>query len=244
MIQNGQPDGGYLLKYGGYEIPFHVNQTERSKLTINVHPEMRVEVLAPSNKPLDTILNKVNRRAGWIVKQWRFFEQFQPTQPERRFVSGETHVYLGRQYRLKLIKASIADVKLVGRFFTVHCPAPGDSSAISELLQDWYFRHAVGLFTTRVNFWRTECRALSLPKTPTLSVRRMTRRWGSCSRKGTITLNLDLVKVPLHCIDYVVVHELCHLKIHNHSDAFYRLLSRCLPDWERRKARLERLAVS
>lgn len=239
MIQNGQPGGGYLLKYGGCEIPFRINQGERSKLTINVFPDMRVEVLAPASKPLDAILARVDRRAQWIVKQWRYFEQYQPTQPERRFVSGETHVYLGRQYRLKVAKTPVSDVKLIGRYFRVRHSDPGDSSAISGLLRDWYVRHALVLFTARADHWLSECRALSLSEPPSLLVRPMTRRWGSCSKKGTITLNVDLVKVPLIYIDYVIVHELCHLKIHNHSPAFYRLLTRCMPDWKQRKERLE-----
>lgn len=239
MIQNGQPGGGYLLKYGGCEIPFRINQGERSKLTINVFPDMRVEVLAPASKPLDAILARVDRRAQWIVKQWRYFEQYQPTQPERRFVSGETHVYLGRQYRLKVAKAPVSEVKLIGRYFRVQHSDPGDSSGIAHSLRDWYVRHALALFTARVDHWLSECRALSLPERPTLLVRPMTRRWGSCSKKGTITLNVDLVKVPLIYIDYVIVHELCHLKIHNHSPAFYRLLTRCMPDWRQRKERLE-----
>ena len=239
MIQNGQPGGGYLLKYGGCEIPFRINQGERSKLTINVFPDMRVEVLAPASKPMDAILARVDRRAQWIVKQWRYFEQYQPTQPERRFVSGETHVYLGRQYRLKVAKAPVSNVKLIGRYFRVQHSDPRDSSGIAELLQDWYVRHASALFTVRADHWLSECRALSLSEPPSLLVRPMTRRWGSCSKKGTITLNVDLVKVPLIYIDYVIVHELCHLKIHNHSPAFYRLLTRCMPDWRQRKKRLD-----
>lgn len=239
MIQIGQLGGGYLLKYGGCEIPFRINQAERSKLTINIFPDMRVEVLAPASKSLDAILARVDRRAQWIVKQWRYFEQYQPAQPERRFVSGETHIYLGRQYRLKLEKATVSDVKLIGRYFRVQHFDTVDSSGISDLLRNWYIRHASALFTARADYWLSECRALLLPEPPTLLVRPMTRRWGSCSKKGTITLNMDLVKVPLIYIDYVIVHELCHLKIHNHSPAFYRLLTRCLPDWKQRKERLE-----
>jgi predicted metal-dependent hydrolase len=239
VIENGQPGGGYLLKYGGCEIPFCVTLTERAKLTITVYPDLNVKVLAPTSKPMDLILARVDRRARWIVKQWRYFEQFQPTLPTRRFVSGETHVYLGRQYRLKVSKDSVSGVKLIGRYFRVQHSDPNDFTGISNLLQDWYLRHASALFAARVEYWLSECRALTLPEAPKLSIRSMTRRWGSCTKSGTITLNVDLVKVPLAYIDYVIVHELCHLKIHNHSPSFYRLLTRCMPDWKQRKERLE-----
>jgi len=239
MIENGQPGGGYLLRYGGCAIPFRVSQGDRSKLTIHVYPDMRVEVLAPEDKAIDLILARVDRRGRWIVKQWRYFEQFQPTQPDRRFVSGETHVYLGRQYRLKVAKAVPSEVKLIGRYFFVRHSDPDDTDEVSRLLQEWYLEHAKSLFSNRLSHWIAECRPLAMPEAPMITVRKMTHRWGSCSKRGTITLNIDLIKVPLAFIDYVIVHELCHLKIHNHSPAFYRLLTRSMPDWRQRKQRLE-----
>ena len=99
-------------------------------------------------------------------------------------------------------------------------------------------RHAKSLFAKRVSHWISECRPLAMSEVPMVTVRKMTRRWGSCT-SGTITLNLDLVKVPLTFIDYVIVHGLCHLKIHSHSPAFYKLLTRSMPDWKQRKERLE-----
>ncbi len=76
-----------------------------------------------------------------------------------------------------------------------------------------------------------------------VSIRKLTHRWGSCTKSGRVILNLDLIKAPIHCIDYVIVHELCHRQIHNHSLLFYSLLGRCMPDWEARKSRLESFVV-
>lgn len=239
MIRNGQSDGGYVLSYGGCEIPFLIDRAARSKLTINVFPDMRVEVLAPLDRPLDAILAKVDRRANWIAKQWRYFEQYQPTQPERQYVSGETHVYLGRQFRLKLSLGTSSEVKLVGRFFQVQHSDCDNTEEIRCLLEDWYLCHAKSLFMNRLRQCQKECGALEQLMTPNITVRKMSRRWGSCTQGGTISLNVDLVKTPIYCVDYVIVHELCHLKIHNHSHAFYKLLTRCMPDWERRKAKLD-----
>ncbi len=102
MIENSQPDGGYVLSYGGKRIPFRIEYRKRKKLAITVHPEMRLQVVAPIGKTREQVLPRVDKRAAWILKQWRYFERFLPRHPGPRFVSGETHVYLGRQYRLRV----------------------------------------------------------------------------------------------------------------------------------------------
>lgn len=239
MIENGQVDGSYLLCYGGSRIPFRVEYRKRKKLAITVHPDMRLEVAAPEGSVKEQVLQRVEKRARWIFRQWRYFEQFQPRLPDRRYVSGETHLYLGRQYRLKVFEGSPEAVKLVGKFLRVWTKNREDTDRIRSLLDRWYWEHAERLLTHRVQVCLEQHPSLRLPDEPNVAIRTMTRRWGSCSRTGTILLNVSLVKVPVHCVDYVIVHELCHLHIHNHSPGFYRLLSRCLPDWERRKQRLE-----
>ncbi|MEX1026751.1 MAG: SprT family zinc-dependent metalloprotease [Candidatus Paceibacterota bacterium] len=239
MIENGQPGGGYLLKHGSLQIPFKVQFGERQQLMIHVHPELRLEVLAPAGREIGSVLKRVDARSTWIANQWRYFERYQPTCPPRRYVSGETYLYLGRQYRLKVAKGRGSSVKLKGRFFHVLHNDRDDRDGIQRLVTDWYRDHACRLFKDRMANCLDRCKSLKLSKSPLISVRPMKRRWGSCTNSGNITLNLELVKTPVHCIDYVIAHELCHLKVHNHSPAFYRLLSRVMPDWEKRKDRLD-----
>ena len=239
MIENSQLGNGYVLTHRGVKIPFRIDYSERSRLTIHVHPEMKLEVLAPTGRPSDAVLDRVEARAPWIAKQWRFFERYQPTQPERQYVSGETHRYLGRQYRLKVTKAKEPTTKLVGKHLHVRQPDPSNRKATELLVEQWYRDHSIATFARRTEICLENCKSLKLKSAPKISARKMTRRWGSCTKAGNISLNLELVRVPIHCIDYVIIHELCHLKIHDHSPRFYRTLGRVLPDWERRKERLE-----
>jgi predicted metal-dependent hydrolase len=239
MIENGQPDGAYLLNYGGLHIPFQIEYRERKSLAITVHPDQRLEIVAPTGCDTDRLLKRIERRQGWILKQWRYFEQFKPVQPVPKYVSGETFLYLGRQYRLKVHEAGSEAVKLVGRFLHMWTRDKTDRDRKHQLAENWYRGHAEELFLARMYLCLERSPSLRLIVLPKLIVRRMPNRWGSCTTAGDILLNPELVKTPIHCIDYVIVHELCHRLIHNHSPAYYRLLDRCLPDWEKRKARLE-----
>lgn len=243
MIENGQPGDGFLLRYDGLTIPFRIEYRRRKHLAITVRPEMLLEVTAPEGSGQDAVLARVEKRAAWIARQWRHFEQYQPTQPGARYISGETHLYLGRQYRLKVQKGSPEGVKLVGRFLHVHTSYPEAGEQVGRLLEGWYRSHAKRVFAHRLESCLEATRSLGLETVPNLVIRKMAKRWGSCTRAGNVLLNLDLVKVPVHCIDYVIIHELCHLKVHNHGREFYRLLARCLPDWEARKCRLESVVL-
>jgi predicted metal-dependent hydrolase len=174
-----------------------------------------------------------------VLRQQRYFEKFLPTHPGARYVSGETHLYLGRQYRLRIHQRAKAEVKLLAGRLHIWTPDCTNSASIRMLLDEWYRDHANQIFARRLAICLEQCPALRRRRLPHLLLRRMSHRWGSCTKSGSVLLNLELIKTPTHCIDYVIVHELCHLHVHNHSPAFYRLLGRCLPDWERRKARLE-----
>lgn len=238
MIETARPNGTHVIQFGGETIPFTMEICQRRRLSISVHPDRRVTVLAPADCRLADVLARLQKRAAWITRQRAYFEQFHPLPHEKRHVSGETHLYLGRQYRLKIHSAAAESVKLMGSYLhvtTAHCH---DMVQVKRLLDDWYRHHAKSIFHIRLLQCLDAAPSLRLPP-PAIIIRRMSRRWGSCTKAGNILLNLDLVKTPLYCIEYVIMHELCHLCIHNHSPGYYRLLSRCMPDWEKRKTRLD-----
>jgi predicted metal-dependent hydrolase len=203
---------------------------------------MRVSVDAPDDQELDAVLKRVRRRADWILRQIDYFDQFSPLPPERRYVSGETHLYLGRQYRLKVVEGNPEQVKLKGRYFWVNTKYKNDHGQVKKLMLDWYRSHAKVILHKRLDNCYSIARRVGIPY-PDIHFRRMKKRWGSCSNSGKVLLNTELAKAPVHCIDYVIMHELCHLKLPQHGPEFYKLISKLMPDWEKRKERLEMIVI-
>ncbi|SMG63289.1 metal-dependent hydrolase [methanotrophic bacterial endosymbiont of Bathymodiolus sp.] len=227
----------YSITYGGGEIPFHLSFSKRKSLEISVHPDKSVFVKAPEGTERLAIEEKVKKRARWIKRQIRYFDQFDPRTPSRKYVSGESHLYLGKKYRLKIEQGSENSILLKSGFFMATSDS-GKPEHIESILNDWY-RAKASLYLTK-SF--EECWAkfkLNNISKPTVKIMKLKKRWGSLSKNKTLSLNLDLIKAPKECIEYVIIHELCHLVHHNHSPEFYRILERSLPDWVKRKHKLE-----
>ncbi|MDP2181721.1 MAG: SprT family zinc-dependent metalloprotease [Actinomycetota bacterium] len=227
------------ITYGGRRMGFEVFHADRQTLEIAVHPDGSVVVTAPLGSVYADIHERVAKRARWIAAQQAYFEQFSPRTPPRRFVSGESHLYLGRRYRLKVSSAETDGVKLVGGRFVVEVRGEVSPERVEMLLRRWYAEKAQERLSERFDacWGRFETRATR--NRPQLRIRRLRSRWGSMSSSGILTLNVDLVRAPTECIDYVINHELCHLEHADHGPAFRALLEQVLPDWERRKHRLE-----
>jgi predicted metal-dependent hydrolase len=225
----------------GAKIVFRLRRSSRRTLAITVQPDLGVVVTVPHKTALGNVLARVRRRAVWIKRQQRYFSEFLPQTPPRRYVSGETHRYLGRQYRLKVVESAAAEVKMRGRFIWVHTPRKADTARVRVLVEGWYLAHAKERLER--SFAESVARmGTRMASAPRMQVRRMSKRWGSWTRRGGVWLNPELMKAPASCIDYVVTHELCHAVHGNHGKKFYELLRRVMPDWEMRKTRLERVA--
>ncbi len=229
------------VRYGTKTIEFQIRRARRKTLAIEVHPDSTVILIAPEETSIEDLKAKVIKRAKWIVKQQEYFEQFLPHTPSRDYVSGETHYYLGRRYILKVISENSNAVKLKAGQIMVYTTNPSPSK-VKSLLAAWYYNHAKNKFETVLQEVKPKFQQDDI-SIGDLQIQRMKKRWGSCTSNGKITLNPELIKAPTKCIEYVIIHELCHIKVPNHSKAFYNLLEEKLPNWEKWKMRLEKIMV-
>lgn len=231
------------LRYGDREANYHVTLTERltKKILIHVHPNGVVEVESPPNQEPTIIQAAVQKRARWIFQNLDSTKNARAYALPREYVGGETHFYLGRRYRLLVREDRVApsSVKLVRGCIEIVAPVI-DRAAIKRRLRQWYRVRAQNYFRQRLDNIVAGITWLTI--TPPMKLVPMEHQWGSCSPTGSINLNSALIRAPRHCIDYVLLHEICHLKEHNHSKKFYALLQKHSPNWAEIKAELDNLA--
>ncbi|MBO6615975.1 SprT family zinc-dependent metalloprotease [Gracilimonas sp.] len=234
-------DNIQTIEYGTTSIQFNLSYSSRETLEIAVYPDQTVWVTAPEESSLDKIYEKVRHRRRWITKQIKHFDRFENEQIEFEYVSGETHRYLGKQYRLKVLQPENEEesVKLKRGYFFIHSKQKGNPKHVKAQLDAWYREKAEEKFRDRLQDCLDMVQKYGIGKPNELKVYHMDKRWGSFTASGNILLNPDLIKHPVYCIDYVIIHELCHIKHPQHDSKFYDLLKKVLPDWQKRKHKLE-----
>ena len=222
-----------------YEVCFVPDR--REKIAIHVHPDASIQVDAPSDEDPEKIHRAVLKRARWIKHHVAQARAQRAHVLPRSYVSGESHLYLGRRYQLKVNGKSAATpgVKLLRGRICIDV-ADKDPGQVRDYLWAWYRERAAQIFQRRLE--DIVDRVVWLDQVPSWRMVTMQKQWGSCSPKGVILLNPHLVKAPRQCVDYVITHELCHLCEHNHSPRYYRLLSQIMPGWESVKGRLDGMA--
>lgn len=230
----------FSLLYGENRIDYQVVRRARKTLEIAVEPDASVVIAAPEDASLEAIEAKLRKRAAWVTRQQRFFAQFLPRVPPREFLPGETHLYLGRQYRLKVVPHVQQAVKMMRGYFIVQTHRPLSPDVTQGLVEAWYRERAHIKFAERIEINLRRFADAEAHRPKGLIVRHLKQRWGSMSPGSRLMLNRRLIEAPIDAIDYVITHELCHVTEPHHGAAFYELLQRVMPDWERRKLRLER----
>ncbi len=232
---------GNSVQYGKTIIYYNLKRANRKTLAIEVHPDLSVVVIAPMESTLTDIEAKLIKRGQWVLKQWQYFESFLPRTPKREYVSGETHLYLGRRYVMKVIDYDSNLVKLQGGQLKVFVNGSINATA-RDVLAGWYKSRGEKILSKHLLKNLNLFESYNIEE-PQLVIRRMKKRWGSLTPTRKLILNPELIKTPVKCVDYVIVHELCHLIHPNHSKKYYELLSYLMPDWKKWKQRLESITA-
>ena len=204
-------------------------------ITLKVRPNGEAILTAPKTASDEHIKFIIEKRAKWIAQKRTFFASFMT--PQKEYVSGEDFKYLGRSYRLKVVQSKEECVKLQRGYLELFVKDKSDIKRKENLIYEWYYEKAMLYFFNILQ----EFNKIVKQDIKSVKIRQMKTRWGSCNPyKSYINLNIELIKKPKACIEYVVFHELAHLLYPNHSKQFYDYLTLYMPDWQKRKEILER----
>ena len=230
------------VTWGETRLPYTIRRSARRKKTVavTVDPAGSVLVVAPERLATDRLDAIVTRKAKWIVRRIRGVEDHGPPLAPREFVSGESVLYLGRHYRLKVHPDESGAAKLRGGWLHVPAPSGAEQAAhVRVALVSWFRCHAADRLPERVAAWRAKA---GLPM-PRVIIADQQKRWGSCDQRGTIRLNWRIIQAPMRLVDYVVVHELVHLRHRGHGRDYWQAVGRVMPDYERRREDLRACGV-
>jgi len=227
------------INYGKRRIEYSIERCRRKRtLAINITSSAQVIVLAPYSLSNVKIKDVIRKKTDWILQKKEYFKRLSLQFPDKEFISGEQLLFLGRKHRLKIkeAKGSISDSpSLTGRrvFISVakHLTPYEKKNKIRGILIKWYFSKTARIVEQRLKRYS---KMLNLVPSE-IKIKDQKRRWGSCSGNGTLRFNWKIAMAPISVIDYIVVHELCHLKVKNHSTSFWRQVSLALPDYQRRR---------
>ena len=225
-MENKKPDS----------INYSLIKSSRKSIGIIVNSDGSVVVRAPQRATKKEIDDVINKRIDWILKHQKKFEQLGPAYSKWEFVDGEKHLLLGNEYVLRVNTGAFNTVRLNGKFIDVVC---NNESMVKPLMVKWYTLKANEMMPDIIMPVVNQFKSKYHRSPAKISLKNMKSRWGSCSSKANISMNIKLIKSTESCIEYVMAHELCHLLQMNHSKNYYSLLTEFMPDWRERKKELD-----
>jgi len=208
-----------------------LRRSGRKTASVTVAPDNSVTVIVPAELDDEAAAAIIQRKRKWIYGKIAFNKEVRIPHKPKEYVSGEAFAYIGRNYRLKVQTGTPSGAELRDGRFVVMIPAglsgANRATRIVQELTGWYRAHAQQKLAQRA---RLHTKRMGL-KLGAVGVRDYRRQWGSCHQDGSIFFNWKIILAPMQIIDYVVIHELCHLKHRDHSREYWRLLGLYLPDY-------------
>lgn len=227
----------YTFTYGTYTYQYELVRQDRKTISLTVYPDTTIVVKCPAHATEVRIDAFLKRKWKWLDAQLTFFGKFARKKYPKEYVSGESFLYLGRQYQLVVRTANKERVVMQqGKFLVYTWRKRERNMHVKRLLDEWYSNRVKLVFPERFEAMLPK---FELDVSPSLHVKEMLKRWGSFVNSSKIVLHPALIQAPKQCIDYVIVHELCHLRYKNHNKYFYALLNAKYPKWEKVKELLE-----
>jgi predicted metal-dependent hydrolase len=213
------------------DIEFKVVYSGRRSIGISVLPDSSVIVRVPYLTSFKTITRIVSDKYSWVIKHRDNYRKLDNSSLNRSYTTGELHLFRGNRSLLQIEKSVKPFVRFNDNTIELGTPETDDSLSIKRLIYKGYKNEAMKLIPEILQKVLRE-HENQMFKPSGLVIRTMKRRWGSCSNKGVITLSTELIKLSDLYIEYVITHELCHLKHHNHGAHYYKLLSEVFPEWK------------
>ncbi|WP_406731795.1 SprT family zinc-dependent metalloprotease [Vibrio scophthalmi] len=227
-----------IITTSGYRV--EVVRTSRKKSASIKVDEGEVSIVVPRHLAIERIESLLLQKHQWIIDKLAQYEAAKPASM-REYVSGEAFPYLGRNYRLKVLSGELAPTKLIEGRITVTVPEPEtQKNYIRRALLNWYKRNAEKKVREKVRRYEK----LVGVETGVVRIKEFKSRWGSCTTYGDLEFNWVIVMAPNRVVDYVVIHELCHLIHHDHSPQFWKEVERVMPDYRECKDWLKENAQS
>jgi len=224
--------------YGKTKYKYHLDLRKRKTFALSINPNMAIILKAPLDVGEKEVEKFLEKKAFWIDKQLNFFANFKKTRTKKEYISGESFLYLGRRYMLKVYKSKEDRVALRKGRLTILSSKPKSQQFNKELLDEWFDTKMNKIFVERL---KEILQKFDYKFVPEIKIRKMSKRWGSYHNDSKIIINPLLIHATKSQIDYVFIHELCHVEHKNHSKEFYGLLKRKCPKWELEKQQLENL---
>lgn len=223
--------------FGSFQYEYELFKQKRKTLSLTIRPDLKIILKCPIDASAERVEIFLRRKWFWLEKQLSFFKKYQRKKYKKEYVSGESFLYLGRQYRLLVKKSEENRVALTrGKIIIYSQNNVYDGGYNKKLLDGWYHVKMENIFTERISAVAVN---FGYKQQSALIIKKMDKRWGSFLKSNKIILNPKLICASKDCIDYVVTHELCHSKYKNHDKKFFDLLEKKYPNWQKTKEKLE-----
>ena len=238
--------GDYTLHLpDGRTLDYAVMPSKRKSVTIHLSGNGGVIVKCPLNYPHAQIERFLLQKSSWVFEKQRYYQNLDPAEKPPEFNNGSPHMILGEMYTL-CITAGIrtyAQINYENKTIDLETAPNADDSHIKEAVINLYKRTAEQIFPERLEYCFTPFEGRGHPY-PQLTIKPFKGRWGSMSVDKKMMLNTWLVRAPVDCIDYVIIHELCHMEHMNHSQHFYSLQDTMCPQWKTHKSALDKIQIT